>query len=519
MEEEASYADILRSLTDSKKKRDPRALRLAAVTSALVEVTGEDPSPAAVYAKAVTALEGTLRQASSDSLSTQVALLELLQVTVAHVSRGVLAATLSLTSRVVRAVKEVTQAMDAQTVMETKDELGGANAVLRATCRLTTEVLRNIDKTADEKVVKQLLTIVLLGLFEDRRPKVRKAAHGGVHELLMQPRCHAVVRRSINQYAHHELVKAKKNKDAPGDCLHLLAFLEHSILYLDYSKLAADMMELFAVLIGNDEASAASNFVAPATKVRESTPKVLAISSILSTMTSLLRDESEERAEKLSELAPRVLASLLQASPALVFRSGRSEFDILQRGRTLYGQAILASCELVVVNQPDMATKLLPLVVQMILMLSKPPDENPDDATVADALLSELTQLFRGRLPALLEADPTGLDHCLIDVLKRALAVTDTLYRPTWSVSLKALVVLMQVAHKRQELTLAVSSSAKTLVESRNQVPPGSPSQHAVEEAFAALVQGVGLEDCWGWIEWNVSGKVEDGMWHGMVTE
>jgi len=155
----------------------------------------------------------------------------------------------------------------------------------------------------------------------------------------------------------------------------------------------------------------------------------------------------------------------------------------------------------------------------MVVLLSKPSDEDLDDTSVADALMVELTQLFRSRLPDLIErmlddggvsANAEILDKCLRDTvqaLEKTTKTDATMYRPTWSVSLPALVVLIQCVHvsRSPTLPLIVARSVGTLLEIRNEAPAGSPSQHAVEAAFMSLAQGVGIEDCWGWIQWQPS--------------
>ena len=77
MDDDATFEQMLLSMR-IQNKRDPRSIRLAAVTAAIVEIVGEELSPTKVYASTVTTLEGTLKLEGSDSLSTQVALLELL---------------------------------------------------------------------------------------------------------------------------------------------------------------------------------------------------------------------------------------------------------------------------------------------------------------------------------------------------------------------------------------------------------------------------------------------------------
>jgi hypothetical protein len=99
-------------------------------------------------------------------------------------------------------------------------------------------------------------------------------------------------------------------------------------------------------------------------KVKEATPKVLAIGALLSTVLILLEDSSAERKQALDAFSTRVLASLLQAKTSLVFRNGSSEVEILQRGRTMYGQTILTACQRVADSNAELACKLTPLAVQ-----------------------------------------------------------------------------------------------------------------------------------------------------------
>jgi ribosomal RNA-processing protein 12 len=501
-----SFSVILNGLKDGSKKRDPRSLRLAAVTAALVEVAGSDPHAKAVYAKAVTALEGTLQESGSisETLATQVALLELLQLTIPHVQpAAILTATLPLTSRVLRAIVASSQAIGAKGPMETKDELGGVNAVLRGACRATLQVLKHLEAKADHNAVKQLFNETLVTLFQDKRPKVRKAAYNGTLELLMveEPmQCHPSIRRAATSYSHALLAAAKREKhnESLGDVLHLLGFLEQGVLFLDYSKLGDDLMQLLAKLIQVDESSVASDFVTMS-KVKDETPKMLTVAALLSVVTSVLEDASAERAEKLHAFAPRVLASLLQASPELVFRNGIAEFEMLQKARTLYGLAVVASCHRVLVSDPEMACRLLPLSVQAIVKLSKPSDEDMEDPSVAETLMVELTQLFRMRLPSFMDTNAANVDACLDSALKAmGKVLVDLDYRPTFSASLQAVVVLVQFACPK----LNVQNYVKSLLELRNQIKPsGSSSQRAVEEAFSSLVQAVGMETCWKWLD------------------
>jgi hypothetical protein len=520
-----TYADLLKDLQHPAQKRDPRAIRLAAVTGALCEVVGGDEvaSAAQVYAKAVATLEGTLHKqgddrplSTADSVATQTALLELLHVTIPRVeSAALLAATLPLTSRVLRAITAVNRRLtDQGTLMETADELGGTNAVLRWTCRACCAFLKRLDSTtADSKAIRQLFTGTLIALFQDRRPKVRKAAHNGTLEVLQiaeagdglfhnnsnNNKCHPVIIKTMSQYVHEQLSKAPNNSEKrDGDLLHLLSFLERAILYLNHSKLGADCMELLTTLLHTDTASVTTDFVA-VSKVREGTQKILTVSSLLSVALSMLEDISSERKEALDQFAPRVLASLLQAKPSLIFRSGIADLEILQQGRIKYGQVILGACHRILESDTALACKLLPLSIQMVLLLSRPCDEDPEDASVAQSLCVELMHLFRAKLPSLTKEIPLGLQKCLEDSLRSLEHVMDHEFRPTWSISLKCLVVFLEETHGNVEAGPCVES----LVQLHSDVSAGSSSLRAVDDALSTLVQGVGIEVCWEWIRWE----------------
>ena len=142
MEVDDPFASALSQLTVKTSRRDPRSLRLAAVTSALLDVV-DSVTPPQIYAKAVTALEGTLNNdITPDTIATQVSLLELLCVTLPYIeNKTIVTSTLPLTARVLRAM--VATSREAA-VLETKDELGGVNSLMRWTCRVVSKVLQSI---------------------------------------------------------------------------------------------------------------------------------------------------------------------------------------------------------------------------------------------------------------------------------------------------------------------------------------------------------------------------------------
>ena len=494
MEDDESFTTVLTGMQALSTKRDPRSVRLAAVTAAMIDVVGDEVSPAKVYASTVSALEGTLQQGATDSLATQVALLELLRTTVPHVSSAAIGATLSVTSRILRGVVASSQEV---TEMETRDELGGINATLRAVVRASAEVLKRMPLAAPEKAVKHLYHGTILTLFEDRRPKVRKAAHSATCELLMKDTCHPAVIQSVESYAHLRLEKARKDANAENvHLLHLLSFLERAIVHVD-SKMGASVTELLMAMLQTD--SNPSDFVASISR-KDVTSKVMLVNGLLSTLVAVLEHDDPSRNEAYNAFAARVLASLLQARPMILFGSGSCDTDLIDSGRTLYGRVLLLSCQRVLQSNPKVGCKLFPLVIQMILQLSRPSDEAPA-VEVAQTLMVELTRTFRVHLSPMVEKEPRSseLDMCLGDSLRGMEQVLKHSFRPTWSVTLQALAFLLHLMQDDDKVPRVVES----LIQLHTHVATDAAARAAVESAVGSLIQGVGIEAFWEWVTWK----------------
>ena len=663
--------NVVGGCSERQQRRDPRALRLAAVTAALVDLAssaaarsstslGEEVgdgycddhdedveddggrvkdehnekqvpvvSAAQVYARAMTALEGTLtsnKQATGDAMAalvdswaTQAALLELLTVTVPHVHPvGIIQATLPLFSRVMRAV--VTSALDTALlggkmdvdneysnqqdrrnrnhvglVTETKDELGGSNAVLRGGCRAVASYLQRLQEAGacaslDHSAMHQLFMSTLVHLCEDSRPKVRKAAQTAALQVVLSPMAHSTLRRSTSQYFHNTLVQARKQLEgsirrptaqssllsssrssSPKETLttstspsllHRLAMLEQCIVRLDFAVLSKDVMQLLTVLFQVDAtmvaaASSSSEYIT-AKIIHKVHHHPFLLQSLLSVIVKALEpedDNNEERGEigerersdsrltgtkttsqtqtvrvMIHEWSGRVLATLLTVQPAVLFRSGSAPDEVLERGRSLYGCAVLAALQSVVMynHNTNLAYRLLPVSIQMVLLLSKPversgnkdeqgEDDENDVVVVANTLLVDLSRLFRSfefkQIMTSEEAETNSerkllVERCTKESLKSLQAILRQEFRPCWSVGLKTLAIFLQevvVAAAARNLPLPheASSTLEVLVHIRNQVPPGSPSQRSIEDALSTLVQGIGIEATWPLISWQ----------------
>ena len=495
MDDNDSFVTTLKEMESLSSKRDARSVRLAAVTSALVQVAGgENASAAQVYASSIQSLEQTL-----GSLQTQVALLELLSKTVPHVSSAAIGATVVvIVAHVARGCYLVSTSQQQQHKdgMETRDELGGVNATLRGATRASTEVIKKLPLNAPEKAVNALFHGTILSLFEDRRPKVRKAAHNATVELLMMEEpCHKAIKQSIQTYAHSRLKKAQSHVNAENaHLLHLLTFLERCIVNLNVN---VDVMELLmATLQADDTKSNDGDFVANLSR-KDITHKILLVNGLLSCLVAYLESEDDNVS---NEFAARVLASLLQARPMLLFGSGSCDEDLIDAGRTSYGRLLLLSCQQVLQSDEKVGCKLFPLVIQMILQLSRPSDETPA-VQVAQTLMVDLTRLFRICLVPLVEVKPrpTQVEQCLNDSLRGMEQVLHHSFRPTWGVTLQALAFLLHLVKNDEKVPAVVES----LIQLHSLVAADSMTRDAVEAAVSSLIQGVGIQTFWNWVSWK----------------
>ena len=494
MEEDDSFATVLTGMQTLSTKKDPRSVRLAAVTAALLEVVGNDVSGAKVFASTVSALEGTLQQGTADSVATQLALLELLCTTIPHVSTPTIGATLSVTSRVLRGIVTSSQAA---TETETRDEMGGINATLRGVARASCELLKRIGPTFPEKAVKLLFSGTILTLFQDRRPKVRKAAQNATCVLLMMKSCHPAVVHSVQAYAHSLLEKARKGAEN-AHLLHMLGFLERSIVFLD-PAVGEVVMELLLFVLQVDVSSTASDFVANISR-KDMTAKILLTNGLLSTLIAELESDDQSRQVVYDSFAKRVLASLLQARPMLLFGSGSCSDELIDSSRTLYGRLLLISCQRVLPSDANVGCKLLPLTIQMVVQLCRPSDDRPA-VEVAQTLMVELTRAFRVHLSPMVNQEPRApeLDQCLQDSLRGMEQILHHSFRPTWSVTLQALAFLLHLI----EGCGNVHSVVESLVQLHTLVAADPTAREAVESAIGSLIQGVGIEAFWKFVPWK----------------
>mmetsp|Transcript_1082 Transcript_1082/g.1596 ORF Transcript_1082/g.1596 Transcript_1082/m.1596 type:complete len:1247 (+) Transcript_1082:162-3902(+) len=469
-EDDKSFEEVLRELKSLSMKRDPRSVRLAAVTMAIIDVLKDDEIvPARVYSSTVTTLEGTLQQHSelgSNSLVTQVALLELLSRVIPHVSLNVLTATIAMTSRVLIGV--VTSCRSITFDGDTKDELGGVNATLRASCRTTTQLVLSVGKSVQEKAIRQLLKGTIIPLWDDRRPKVRKAAQEGACEIVLNRSCGSLFT---------DFCLIEMDSGTTATVLHTLQWLQSTILHMNIEKLGGKIMELLLTTL-EPPSKTGSDFIANFTN-RQLQDRILLINGVLSLLVAIMEEQDMELDKKKQlqrdTFAARVLATLLQGKPSVIFFGNHSvDVSLLESGKGLYGKALLLTCQCVMNSEPTVAKKLLPLTVQRVVQLAKP--EEGESIAVAEALMPELTKMLK---------HTDGAD----DLLNGIETVLQHSYRATWSVSLLPLATLLR---RNQNIDVI-----------RKLIQIHSFDTKPVEEAIGSIIQEVGLERFWDFISWE----------------
>ena len=523
MDDADSFTEVVADLKGlSKTSRDPRSVRVAAVISALTDVVEGDLTAGKVYASTVTTLEGTLHQDHAgdenvilDSLSTQAALLKILSAVVPHVSPGTLGATIGLTSRVLRGTVSSSLSLGAQddgttnTLLDTNDGLGALSTVLCETCQAVGEILRHIPpSTTDESLVKQLLGGTLIGLLQDTRQKIQNSAKDVLNGLLLMgsPRCHPAILKTTTKYVSMHIdnyLKNPSNQTEIQNLIELTGFLGRSLISLNFTTIGGRLMTILVNLLNEESTSASAARPVFVANSHGSTLKILVINSILSAILSLLEADDEiglKKTEKVNAFASRVLASLVQARPTLCFREGAAEIDLLESGRTIYGEILISSTQRVVASRDtaEIGAKLLPMVLQHLLALAKPVEVDDSEGNdVAETLFAEASQLFRVQLQALSRENPVLHETCsqnCLRVLKSVVATNNGRFDETYIPVMNCLALLLQQMKLQDEEEI---QCIRSLIDLRCDDSIEKNLQRQIEDTLGSLIQGIGLENFW----------------------
>ncbi len=530
MDDADSFTEVVTNLKGLSKQRDPRSVRVGTAIAALTDVVEGEVTPGKIYASTVTTLEGTLHKDHGgnvgvivDSLSTQAALLKILGVVVPHVSPATLGATIGLTSRVLRGAvssslyilgtqESETTTTTTNTLLDTNDGLGALSMVLSEACQAAGEVLRHIPPSlTDEAAVKNLVAGTLIRLLQDSRQKVQNSAKDALNGLLLMnsPRCHSAILKTTTKYVDMHInnyLKRPSNQTEIQNLIELTGFLGRSLVSLNFTEIGGRLMTILVDLLNQESMSSSARPVFVANS-HGSTLKILTMNSILSAILSLLEADDDigmKTTEKINTFASRVLASLVQARPTLAFREGAAEIDLLESGRTIYGEILLSSTQRVLGSRStvEIGAKLLPMVLQHLITLSRPIEADDTEGNdVAETLFAEVSQLFRVQLVALYKESPVlheSCSHNCLRVLRSVVVANDGGFDETYTPVLKCLALLLQQMKLEQE---DESQCIKSLIDLRCNDKIDKNLQRHIEDAFSSLIQGIGLEKFWNVID------------------
>ena len=537
----------------ASNRRDPRTVRLSAATAALIETVherrrqGGDGNtdavlPAELFLCALTALQGTLSSASDaadrgtggqDVAATQHPLLEIVRLSVPYVSSANAVLYVSQFPALGRTLRGVTTAAIAtHDVAETRDGLGGINALLRQLIRTAAASLSALSNATahgaalSQKVEKDALRLfhaTVLTQFDDNRAKVRKEAHASALELVATTR---FAGEQIGEYSKAVLEAFLKQLDgessssggnsnvhseAYGKVMHLLSFLERtmSIVRVDI------LVQLGEVLVRLIAGVAAAATATSSSKMGATTAESQALSTyarmvggaLLCLVAGIERDGDEDEddetdsAAAIRQLAQRVLASLLQLHlPSLG-----------QECRPAHAQCLVSCCCSLVGSSPEngkgdaasiaIVTKLLPLTASTLVELSD------GEAGIAEAVCAELGRWVRSCFTVVAAAVPSdaAATKSVGDCIEALSKLMHHRFRHNWEVNLPVLagaVVAVAERHGREAaededgstLTIQmVGPTVKGLVRLRSDVNDGA-SRHAIENAVSVVIAGIGME-------------------------
>ena len=559
VDEHTDFGTVLDHLLHppASHRRDPRTVRLSAATAALIETVherrrqGGDGNtdavlPAELFLCALTALQGTLSSASDaadrgtggqDVAATQHPLLEIVRLSVPYVSSANAVLYVSQFPALGRTLRGVTTAAIAtHDVAETRDGLGGINALLRQLIRTAAASLSALSNATahgaalSQKVEKDALRLfhaTILTQFDDNRAKVRKEAHASALELVATTR---FAGEQIGEYSKAVLEAFLKQLDgvtsssssgssnnnvhseAYGKVMHLLSFLERTMTIVRVDIL----VQLGEVLVRLIAGVAAAATATSSSKMGATTAESQALSTyarmvggaLLCLASGIERDgdhteddNDNNSAAAIRQLAQRVLASLLQLHlPSLG-----------QECRPAHAQCLVSCCCSLVGSSPEngkgdaasmaIVTKLLPLTASTLVELSD------GEAGVAEAVCAELGRWVRSCFTVVAAAVPSdaAATKSVGDCIEALSKLMHHRFRHNWEVNLPVLagaVVAVAERHGREAvededgttLTIQmVGPTVKGLVRLRSDVNDGA-SRHAIENAVSVVIAGIGME-------------------------
>jgi len=500
-DDEPSFEGAIHRLTLQKNSRNPRAVRLAATTSAILDVVETPATGAQVYVAAVAALERTLanQMTHNESINKQIALLQLLSTVLPFVSpSNVLSATIVLYSRILRTLQDSVKAYATENTSETKDDLGNASVALKWVCRATTAFFLHVGSTADVTETKRFLFGTLIDLTSDLRDSVRQEAQAGVIELVLDTNRNPVVVKAISSHLCNLIDRVDVNDSSSLEQVEQRsALVERLILNLNYRKMFALLVSLYAKLRLTLESTTGAEYVT-SSKVKDLTPCFQGVSFVLSVFLAMIETDAENKQmnEFVNKVAGQILSSLIQSKVDIVFRKGIAEYEVVDRTKLTFCQVVLSAVKRLAKENAQVASRLLPLCLQVVLVVAR---INSDDSeSFSEMVLLEVLQLLRSDFGSfVVESDEAATQAMLNDLLEKSKTLL------SWRSSTTALTCYALVIIKSHG-TVSVEGAIETLAVVRDD--DESPLvQSAIDKVVAFIAGEIGLEKSWGLVQFLAS--------------
>eukprot|EP00934_Nitzschia_sp_Nitz4_P005270 Nitzschia sp. Nitz4//scaffold12_size214221//12562//16305//NITZ4_001476-RA/size214221-augustus-gene-0.19-mRNA-1//-1//CDS//3329534948//5260//frame0 len=493
------FDDLLEDIASRSNSRDPHDLRLRTLVSSLTSVIQAEEqavTAAQLYAKAVETLDGTLHQNHddvhrlNDSMLTQSCLLDLFTMVIPHVDTAAVVSTFASVGRVLRGM------MNATLGSETLDDLGPATSILCRTSKASAALILAVSSSENvgDAYLKTFLTATLLRLFHDRRARVKKTTRDELLGLLTA-QCHKVVRKTLNEFITAPLNAVTTDRPTEAKCkelMDMLPFLQVAAIRLDYSKMGEKITGVFIAFLQQSG----------------QTSRSLLLNGLLACLLAMLQEESTSTEIEL--FAARVLATFLQANTSLLVDN--RDMDSTHDRLMAFGLVELSAIQRLLRSDPEKGCKLLPLLTIQLFKLSTFLVDPERRSAISEGLFSELSQLFRVELPDIRSQNEALYNKCCQACLPPFKAALELSAEAIWKGPLQSLSLLIVQSSFENRVAKEYTNA---MVQLRSKIDPESPSTQILEEAVSTIVQGVGIEAFWKWINFSVDSVYPKRHAHG----
>jgi NUC173 domain len=505
--ESETFTYLIADLQKKSSSRDPQHVRLSSVTAAIVDVInreGLEVNAPRVYSKAVVTLEGTLQKKHVeiaqivDSVNTQSSLLELVHLILPMLESSTVSATFLPVSRAIRNLIDLIQSIStASAALNIKDDTGCIALVLATTAKTSSTLIKCASKSSkaiDEKHIKIFFRSTLRAFLASESQRVRRVAKDIIGDLLRMenPKCHPSILRDVNAHVLSVLDSVAAASDPAQKCAEMLGVLDltrSNVAFLDPGIWQQLMFVLVSLLKRKSDSN--PDFVMDG---RGSSSFVFVINLLLSAVVNLM--ESSVDGDGVKEYSGRVLATLLQIEPILIFQG--ADHETSSAGRALIAQAILKGTSRVVDADSSKVAVFLPIAIGRLFELARDQGKSESETQLTQSWFLELTQILRVHLHALRARDSTSHAKCCLACLHVSKQVCSSTEH--W-VNQGALVCLAEVIIQVEPQAGPVEEAIKDLISRRCKVVGASPSALALEDAVHRVVQGLGIDKFWRLID------------------